>query len=189
MDILSHHHIQEFVQTIESYQINGLLFQHILLCHTRTWLHYHKIDCAHLNRHMQKGILLHEISYQGMPQTNQHCGIPADLINWKKKEISEVKHSRSREDATISQLLYYLALISFNTQTLWQGLLRYPKSKRTKKITLNLDNLSQLSHHLMQIINIIKQATPPQKQEKSLCRHCSYSILCWGNSTEDYDYY
>ncbi len=43
--------------------INGLLFQHIHLCPTRTWLHNHCIDFTHLNRPKQAGLLLHATAY------------------------------------------------------------------------------------------------------------------------------
>ena len=59
---LSYEHL---VAECDRLGIHGLLFQHIHLCLTRTWLHYHRIDCAHLNRHMQTGLFIHATTYGG----------------------------------------------------------------------------------------------------------------------------
>jgi len=173
----------------EQLNINGLLFQHILLCETRTWLHYHRIDCAHLNRHMKAGLFLHETAYGGAG-ANPHFGfgISPDMLDFKKLEVSEVKKSKSREDATISQLAFYLLVIREATQQPWVGILRYPNSRRTKRITMNAQLQSNLLTAFTQIKIVIAQPQPPQKSDKPLCKHCSYRLLCWKLSTEDEDY-
>jgi CRISPR-associated exonuclease Cas4 len=179
----------QILQEAEQLNINGLLFQHIVLCPTRTWLHYHRIDCAHLNRHMQAGLLLHETAYGGeAAEPFFGFGIAPDMLNFKKLEISEVKKSKSREDATISQLTFYIAVMQQATQQPWYGIVRYPNSRRTKRIEMTEDRRINLQQVFTQIKTVIAQSQPPAKTDKPLCKHCSYRMLCWGESTEDADY-
>jgi CRISPR-associated exonuclease Cas4 len=85
--------------------INGLPFQHIHLCPTRTWLHYYRIDCTHLNRHMQAGLLLHATAYGGRgARSDVGFGLSPDALDVRQREISEVKKSNSHEHASIAQL-------------------------------------------------------------------------------------
>lgn len=180
--------LDEFLAEADRLNINGLLFQHIQLCQTRTWLHYHRIDCAHLNRHMQSGLLLHETSYGGAGQSEFGYGIAPDMIDWPHFEISEIKQSRSREDAAILQLQFYLAIMIGATGRLWSGVLRYPRSRRVKKIVFDDQAKANLLAALQRIKTVLSLPCPPAKEPKPLCQHCAYRLLCWGKSTEDGDY-
>jgi len=177
-----------FLTEADRLNINGLLFQHIQLCQTRAWLHYHRVDCAHLNRHMQLGLLLHETSYEGAGQSEFGYGIAPDMIDWTHLEVSEIKKSRSREDAAILQLQFYVAIMIGATDQLWSGVLRYPRSRRVKQIVFDDQTKADLLAALERIKAVIGLSCPPPKELKSLCKHCSYRLLCWGESTEDGDY-
>ena len=169
--------------------INGLLFQHIHLCPTRTWLHYHRIDCAHLNRHMQAGLLLHATAYGGEGSRGDFgLGLSPDVIDFRQREISEVKRSNSHEDATIAQLRFYLAVMEQATGQSWIGIVRYPRSRRTKRITLDAQAKTELCKDFEHIERVIAQPQPPMKVDKPICKHCAYRMLCWQESTEDWDY-
>ncbi len=182
--------LSRLLQEAEDFNINGLLFQHIVLCPTRTWLHYHRIDCAHLNRHMQAGILVHETAYGGIGAKPYFgFGIAPDSLDFKKREISEIKKSKSREASAISQLSFYLLVMQQTTQQTWKGILRYPNSRRTKRIEMDENVQSNLLKHFEQIKTVITQTHPPEKEDKPLCKQCSYRILCWGLSTDEGDYY
>jgi len=170
----------------ETLNLHGLSFQHITLCETRTWLHYHKIDCAHLNRHMQMGILLHETAYGGeAARPFFGFGINPDCVDQAKKEISEVKKSKSHEFAAVMQLQFYLAVMMQATGEEWTGVLRYPKSRRVKHIQFDEAGLIAA---FLSIKQVITRTQPPRKQVLYLCTHCSYRMLCWQESTEDWDF-
>ena len=81
------------LQRAEELGVHGLSFQHIVLCPTRAWLHYHRLDCAHLNRYMQLGLLLHERSADNL--TYGIYGLAPDRVDWSRREVSEIKKSRS----------------------------------------------------------------------------------------------
>ena len=169
--------------------INGLLFQHIQLCPTRTWLHYHRIDCTHLNRHMQAGLLLHATAYGGEEaQSALGFGLSPDMLDFQHREIGEVKKSNSHEHATIAQLRFYLAAIEQATGQRWTGVVRYPNSRRTKRITLDAQAQTELIEDFARIERVITQPQPPPKVHKPICKHCAYRMLCWQESTEDWDY-
>jgi CRISPR-associated exonuclease Cas4 len=169
--------------------INGLLFQHIHLCPTRTWLHYHRIDCTHLNRHMQAGLLLHATAYGGEGGRGDFgLGLSPDMLDFRHREIGEVKKSNSHEHATIAQLRFYLAVMEQATGQPWSGVLRYPNSRRTKRIILDTPAKTELLDDFARIERVITQPQPPTKVDKPICKHCAYRMLCWQESTEDWDY-
>lgn len=167
--------------------IHGLLFQHITLCPTRTWFHYHRIDCAHLNRHMQAGLLVHETAYGGT-QVYFGFGLSPDRLDFKHREVNEVKNSRAYEPATIAQLMFYVAVMQQASHQSWTGVLRYPNSRRTKRLLMNATKEMELFTQFKHIKAVIQQPRPQQQVLQKICTHCSYRLLCWGLSTEDEDY-
>jgi predicted GIY-YIG superfamily endonuclease/CRISPR/Cas system-associated exonuclease Cas4 (RecB family) len=181
--------VADVLQQANQYNLHGLLFQHIELCETRVWLHYHKIDCAHLNRHMQAGLLVHETHYGGeAAQALFGFGIQPDRVDFKRREVSEVKKSKSHEGAAIGQLRFYLALLERATGEAWTGVLRYPQSRRTKKVVLDEAGRAELGRAAGRIVEIIGLAVPPERIKKPLCGDCSYRMVCWQESTEDGDF-
>jgi CRISPR-associated exonuclease Cas4 len=170
----------------EALNVHGLSFQHVLLCPTRTWLHYHRLDCAHLNRHMQLGLLLHEHSADSALSQSLH-GLSPDRVDWVKREVSEIKKSRSHEAALINQLLFYVAALSVATGQIWKGVLRYTASRRTKPVALDEAAVRRLQDSVTRLRAVLSLPRPPAKEEKSVCKGCSYALLCWGLSTDDED--
>lgn len=170
----------------EDLNVHGLAFQHILLCPTRTWLHHHRLDCAHLNRHMQMGLLIHEHAGSGTLSESLY-GLSPDRVDWIHREVSEIKKSRSHEASLINQLLYYLAALTLATEQVWKGALRYTTSRRVKPINLDVSGVVQLQQSLVELREVLHQPFPPAKEEKPVCCGCSYSLLCWGRSTDDED--
>lgn len=166
--------------------IHGLSFQHVLLCPTRAWLHYHRLDCAHLNRHMQLGLLLHEHSAdQALSQSLY--GLSPDRVDWGKREVSEIKKSRSHEGALANQLLFYVAALTVATGQVWRGVLRYTASRRTKSVVLDAAAVRQLRDSLARLREVLALPRPPKQEDKPVCKGCSYRLLCWGLSTDDED--
>lgn len=181
--------LTNILRQADDFNLHGLMFQHIELCETRAWLHYHKIDCAHLNRHMQTGLLVHETHYGGeAAQALFGFGIKPDMLDFAKREVSEVKKSKSHERAAVGQLRFYLAVLERATGDGWTGILRYPQSRRTKRVVLDEEGRAALAEAVRRIAAVVTRAVPPTKSEKPLCRQCSYRMVCWRESTEDGDY-
>lgn len=178
--------LASLMRAVEAQAIHGLLFQHIELCPTRAWLHYHRLDCAHLNRHMQLGLLLHEYSADG-GRTPILDGLSPDRVDWGRREVSEIKKSRSHETALTNQLLFYVAALSVASGQTWRGVLRYTASRRTKTVILDDAAIIRLRHSMTRLSEVLSLALPPQPEEKSVCMGCSYRIMCWGLATEDED--
>jgi CRISPR-associated exonuclease Cas4 len=178
--------LSDLLQEAESLGVHGLSFQHIQLCATRAWLHYHRLDCGHLNRHMQLGSLLHEQDTRNMLSQSLY-GLSPDRVDWAKREVSEVKKSRSHEAALTNQLLFYMAALTAATGQVWRGVLRYTASRRTKTVLLDPPAVLQLQQSLAHLREVLALPQPPAKSEKPVCRGCSYRLLCWGQSTDDED--
>ena len=177
--------ITEMLNQAQEIGVYGLMFQHITLCPTRTWLHYHRVDCAHLNRHMQRGLWVHATSYGGTLNQVANFGIRPDQVNWSEGTVSEVKSSRSADEAARMQLLFYMAVLIQATQTHWIGLLRTPQTRRIERVEWNDIAEEKILRAFAGIKQIVQMPSPPNKTEKNVCRGCSYRLLCWGLSTED----
>ncbi len=177
----------EAMEAAELRGFHGLLFQHVTLCSTRVWLHYHRIDCAHLNRHMQSGLYLHETSYARRLDRVWGYGIRPDQIDFDRHTVTEVKSRNSFAEASRLQLAFYMTVLIRATEVVWTGTLRYPSRRQIEHVDLTLDLQTALVSATSQIVAITTQTTPPPKLDKPVCSGCSYRLLCWGQSTEDLD--
>ncbi len=172
----------------EIHGIHGLLFQNVCLCPVRLWLHYNRVDCAHLNRHMRRGLADQGTHYAGAVGAVQGIGIAPDMLDFKNHVVSEVKIRKSFPHASRAQLLFYMVVLTVNTGVPWSGRLRYPSTRRIEIVELTEENQRWLVELFGHIQIIIANAAPPEKVKQRLCQDCSYRILCWQSSTDDVDF-
>ena len=178
---------RSLVADAEWYGIHGLLFQNVCLCPVRLWLHYNRVDCAHLNRHMQRGLVDQGAHYEGAAGAWQGIGIAPDMLDFKEHIVSEVKIRKSFPQASRAQLLFYMVVLTVNTGVVWSGRLRYPSARRIECVELTEENQRWLSELFARIRLIIADSSPPGKIKQQLCQDCSYRLLCWQCSTDDVD--
>lgn len=166
---------------------HGLLYQHVHLCPTRVWLHFHRVDCAHLNRHMQRGLQVHRDVDRGRLDRTWGFGVRPDSVDLTHHTIDEVKSSRSFAEASELQLAFYLAVLETATGIPFEGRLRYVTLRKITTITLTEDLQSAIVEATNDIHAVVQKSVPPAKVDKPICRECSYRLLCWGLATEDLD--
>lgn len=179
--------IVDLVHEAERREWHGLLFQNIVLCPLRAWLHHQRVDCAHLNRHMRRGLSDQEGRYRGKIAQWGGLGIAPDLVNFATAELSEVKSSRSFPNASKAQLLFYMAVLSVNTGRLWRGALRFPAARRVERLTLDTTAQQWLAVIGQRLMRTLDAPASPQPQRTGVCDDCSYRLLCWGRGTDDED--
>lgn len=179
--------LAEALEFAEVQGYHGLLYQHITLCPTRTWLHFHQVDCAHLNRYMQHGTVLHQTTYRGQLDRVWGLGIRPDAVDFPHHLVNEVKSSRSYAEASHLQLGFYVAVLTVATKVLWEGRVRYPSLRKVTTVVLTPRLQADVAAATYQIHHTVSEPLPPAKVLKPLCTACSYRLLCWGLSTEDLD--
>lgn len=177
--------LQQALREADEGGFHGLLYQHVLLCPTRVWFHFHRIDCAHVNRHMQRGLQRHHQTDRGHLDRLEGLGIRPDAVDLTHHVIDEVKSSRSFEPAARLQLAFYMAVLEQALNTPFEGRLRYVALRKVITITLTEDDQENLVQATHAIQEIVARPVPPNRENKPLCRECSYRILCWGLTTED----
>jgi CRISPR-associated exonuclease Cas4 len=175
------------IERAEQQAWHGLLFQNIVLCPTRTWLHRQYVDCAHLNRHMRRGLADQQGRYRGQVGQWGELGIAPDLLDFATRNVGEVKSSRSFPDASRAQLLFYVAVLSVNTGQLWSGTLRFPSARRAETLSLNTQAQERLVFLGQQLDRVLQASSAPTSTRGPICQHCSYRLLCWGRSSDDDD--
>jgi len=179
--------LRKAVEEADEGGFHGLLYQHVRLCPTRVWFHFHRLDCAHLNRHMQRGLQLHREVDRGRLDRIWGFGVRPDSVDLANHVIDEVKSSRSFADASELQLGFYMAVLETATGVPFEGRLRYVTLRKVTKITLTEELQGAIVEATKEIQTIIGQSVPPSKVDKPICRECSYRLLCWGLATEDLD--
>ena len=179
--------LMPLVQEAETAGVHGLLFQHAVLCPTRGWLHYHRVDCAHLNRHMKAGMVAHEIHYEGAAQETVGYGIRPDLVDWGTRTVSEVKRHWMSDRATKMQLAFYMAVLTVATGARWRGAIRVPTTRRVTSVEWSTSLLADVQAAWVAVQAIIAAPDPPRSVARPICQGCSYRLLCWGQSTEEVD--
>lgn len=172
--------IAPVVTAAQTAQAHGLDFQYALLCSTRLWLHRRYVDWAHLHPAMLDGLALHQSAYPRLSRIPWDFGIPLDGVNWNRATVIEIKRRNSRLPATRAQVLYYMAVLTWHTDRLWQGEVRIPDSRRRWPLHWTASTLQELEQAWARAQPWLSPAVPmPPPQRQPLCRQCSYNRLCW----------
>jgi len=80
-----------------------------------------------------------------------------------------------------------MSALTVATGQVWRGVLHYTASRRTKSFDLDETAIRQLQQSLTALDVALQLSSPPLCERKSVCRGCSYALLCWGEATDDED--
>ena len=75
--------VRLFAAIVTEADLHGLAFQHLALCRRRAWLHLHRIDYAHLDGRMQRGLALHDANKPRDRSVVGLIGLAPDRIDWR----------------------------------------------------------------------------------------------------------
>lgn len=161
-------------------RINGLQFQDVVLCETRVWLRGNNIDSSQFSPYVQEGLVFH--SSQSLESL---LGISPDKCDWKNCVVTETKKSNSFEHATISQLGFYMIMLTAASQNIWVGRIQYLKARRIVPILLDITLIEKSIMSLKEIFEILTKDSPPAPLRKGVCRGCSFEIICYERSVQE----
>lgn len=129
-----------------------------------------------------EGKLISETAYPQRAQkyTELDLGIAKiDFYDPDEKLVHEVKKSNKLEKAHEWQVKYYLYLLEDYGIQAPQGLLEYPKQKKTKEIQLTQEARQYLDQAIEDARQIINQEECPAVINKPICKSCSYYEFCY----------
>jgi len=159
--------------------INATVFYAYQVCKREAWLYYHHVNPAQEHELLLLGRLVHETSYQRARReifVDQLLKI--DLL--RGELVAEVKRSSKHKEAAKLQLAYYLFYLKREKGIEMEGLLLFPRERRTERVILSAD----LEAHVEQILDgmkpILTSDCPPPAVKIPYCRSCSFQEFCWG---------
>ena len=158
--------------------ITGTQINYYFVCKRKLWLFSKNISMEQNSELVEIGSILHYTSYSRKRKEIQLEGIKIDFFEKNRGIIHEVKKSKSIENAHIWQLkyyLYYFKQLGINVT----GEINYPLLRKIEKIELTEDDEMEIEEIMKKIHQIISLEIPPKKQNKKICKKCSYFELCY----------
>jgi len=158
--------------------ISPYIFQAYLTCPREAWLEYHSIISDQDHEYLAIGRLVHETSYQRHRKeifVDQLLKI--DLF--KGELVAEVKKSSRHIRAARLQLAYYLYCLKREKGVECEGVLLFPKERKTEKVKLTHELEGEVESLLKQMMPVLLAEKPPPAKKIKYCRSCSFNELCW----------
>lgn len=176
-----------FVATASTeHGLHGLVFQHVVLCKTRAWLHAHRIDYAHLDSRMRLGQTMHDLSYVRDTSVEGLMGIAPDRLDWKNHIVIEAKGRAGAKEAVSLQTGFYAVVLSVATGKNWRARNDILETRRSRDVIVDDVLLDKLVDATQEILTLRDQARAPLPVRKRICGACSYRFLCgMENPTEE----
>lgn len=161
----------------------GTQVAYYIICPTKLWLFSHFLTRERESELVLLGSLLQEESYSQVKKDimiDQKISI--DFIKRGDKIIlHEIKKSPKLEKAHEYQMLYYLFYLKNYKNVKAEGVINYPKNRRTKRIILTKEREEEIKELLNKIREITLLKNPPKPVYKTYCRKCSYFEFCFSD--------
>lgn len=163
---------------VRSLRITGVKINYYHICRTKLWLFSHGITMEHKHQNVELGKLLHQQHYRRDKRDIQVGDIAIDFVRkGEVLEVHEVKKSRAVEEAHTAQMkyyLYYLRKLGLRAE----GVLNYPKLRRTERVTLTEEDVPEIEKEMREIEALILGHMPPP-QRRRICSKCAYLEYCF----------
>ena len=159
--------------------ISPYIFQAYLTCPREAWLEYHGILSDQEHEYLTLGRLVHEGSYQRVRKeifVDQLLKI--DLF--RDEMVAEVKKSSRHKEAAKLQLAYYLYYLKHEKGLEFEGVLLFPKERKTERVTLTPELEEKITQLIEEMLRVFSLETPPPVKKSKYCRPCSFQEVCWG---------
>ncbi len=158
----------------------GTQVNYYVICPTKLWYFSHFIRQERESDAVAMGRVIHEASYAGAKKEIMiDSRISIDFMKrGGKLLLHDIKKSNKMEDAHVCQLLYYLYYLKQKGVDA-EGVIDYPKLRKTKSIILTEDNETRIKDILRNISDIVSMEKPPEPEKRKMCRKCSYFEFCW----------
>lgn len=166
--------------------ITGTHFSYYQVCRRKLWLFANGITFEHTSDLVYEGRLIHENSYPQRPGKYEEVevdGIKVDFYDVRNKIVHEIKKSDKMEKAHEWQLKYYIHVFERNGIDGVQGLLEYPKLRKTAQVAL-CDVDRRMIATMEDDIRQISDGPCPEIKMHEVCRNCSYFDFCFSNEPE-----
>jgi CRISPR-associated exonuclease Cas4 len=101
------------------------------------------------------------------------------LAQWVEL-VAEVKRTSKHKEAARLQLAYYLCYLKQEKGVKLEGILLFPKERKTEKVELTPELEEEVEAFVKQMMPILLAEEPPPAKKIRYCKSCSFNELCWG---------
>lgn len=170
--------VRRFAAVVDRADLHGLAFQHLALCRRRAWLHLHRVDYAHLDARMQRGLALHDASRPRDQSVAGLLGLAPDRVDWAARRVHEAKGGAGAADAVSRQGAFYALMLWAAQGVPWQAAAHILPAKRERAIPIDPDLVQQMVEAAETLAQLRDDPTPPRVTFTPFCSACSYRHLC-----------
>ena len=160
--------------------ISPYIFQAYLTCPREAWLEYHSIGSDQDHEYLALGRLIHEKSYQ-----RERKEIFVDQLLkidlFRGELVAEVKKSSRHIEAARLQLAYYLYYLKHEKGVEFEGILLFPKERKTEKVKLTPELEHKIEGILEHMKHILREEKPPPARKIRYCKSCAFYEFCWAD--------
>lgn len=174
--------VLRFATIVERAELSGLAFQQLPLCRRRAWLHLHRIDYAHLDDAMQRGLALHEVSRPRDRSVAGLIGLAPDCVDWENRRVVEAKGGAGAAVAVGRQAAFYALMLwaaqGARTDRPWSATAHILPAKRERPVPLDTGLVTQMVADAEALDGLRREPVPPNVPFTPFCGRCSYRFLC-----------
>jgi CRISPR-associated exonuclease Cas4 len=170
--------VLRFAQIVEAEGLHGLAFQHLALCRRRAWLHLHRIDYAHLDARMQRGLALHDASRPRDSSVEGLIGLAPDRIDWKDRCVYEAKGGGGAKDAVARQAVFYALMLWAAQGEPWTAVTDILPAKRQRPVPITATLIDEMVAAATTLGDLRHDPQAPIVAFTPICASCSYRHLC-----------
>lgn len=153
--------VREFAAVAEREDLHGLPFQHVAICDRRAWFHLQRIDYAHLDERMQKGLALNDAYRPRDASVEGLFGLSPDRIDWKNRIVVEAKGGAGAKEAVSMQTAFYAIMLWARTGQPWRAQNDIIPAKRRRDVEVDLDVVQSMLDIANKLVGIKKRPSPP----------------------------
>lgn len=166
-----------------SKKISPYIFQAYLTCPREAWLEYHSIHSDQDHEYLALGRIIHEDSYErDRKEIFVDQLLKIDLF--RGDLVAEVKKSSRNIEAARMQLAYYLYYLKHEKGLKFNGMLLFPKERKTETLILSNDLEAKIEKLLTEIDKLVSQPQPPKPKKIRYCNPCAFREFCWADEGE-----
>ena len=156
-----------------------MMIYYYIVCKRKLWYFYHDIQMEQNNEDVLIGKVLDMETYK---REKKHINIDnvinIDFIK-SKRIIHEVKKSKKIEEASITQVKYYLYFLKKKGIKDIKGKIDYPLLKKSIEVELSEEDERYLEKIMYEIEKIVDEKIPPEMVKNKICSKCAYHDICF----------
>ncbi len=156
---------------------------YLLVCHRKLWLHHRGMRMEDNSQAVTEGKLIGQTTYDRRPQRWKELdlgNLKIDHFDPRTNTVREVKKSPKLEHSHVAQVKYYLLSLERRGVAGANGLIEYPKQRRTVEVPPLTDaDRHEIEGWEAEVERITTLPDCPPLVRKGICENCAFRDFCF----------